>query len=108
MVLDANHVDMLGTDCNSRVVAKLNPLTCNRPSPQAAERLLRAEMERVNTQLENREKIARLCIVGEPWSIGNGIMTPAMKFRRHVVEQRYADWVADGRAETVVWQDPMA
>jgi long-subunit acyl-CoA synthetase (AMP-forming) len=39
----------------------------------------------------DHEKIARLCIVGEPWSIGNGIMTPAMKFRRHVVEQRYAD-----------------
>ncbi|MGO1070719.1 AMP-binding protein [Lysobacter sp. CA199] len=70
---------------------------------------LREDMEQVNAGLESHEKIARLCIVREAWTIDNGIMTPAMKVRRDEVEQRFGAWVAGGmgeRDETIVWEEP--
>ncbi|MGH8083284.1 MAG: AMP-binding protein [Lysobacter sp.] len=70
---------------------------------------LREELQRVNADLESHEKIARLCIVSESWTIDSGLMTPAMKVRRDVVEQRYGAWVAAGmgdRQEAIAWQAP--
>jgi len=61
-----------------------------RRRPRAdVERRLTADMEAVNATLEPHERIGKCVILQDTWSIDNGLMTPTMKVRRNVVEQRY-------------------
>lgn len=48
-----------------------------------------ADMEAVNATLEPHEEIAKIIVVGDTWTIDNGFMTPTMKVKRNIVEERY-------------------
>lgn len=60
------------------------------PAQRAA---LEAEMEAflasLNEQLEGHEQLDCLVLVSEPWSIENGLLTPTLKIRRNLIEERY-------------------
>ncbi|MDH4873538.1 AMP-binding protein [Pseudomonas sp. BN515] len=47
----------------------------------------------VNAQFEPHEQLAFLVVVREPWSIANGLLTPTLKIRRNLIEDRYQDKV---------------
>lgn len=53
-------------------------------------------LDKVNTQLEKHEQIARLIILHEEWTIDNGILTPTLKIKRKVIDtlfqQYYTAW----------------
>ncbi len=51
-------------------------------------------VDRVNGTLANFETLKRFCIVAEEWTIDSGELTPSMKLKRRVVEQRYAAEIA--------------
>jgi long-chain acyl-CoA synthetase len=46
--------------------------------------------------LEAHEKLEKLVILPEPWTVENGLMTPTMKVKRNEVEKihegSYKDW----------------
>lgn len=44
-------------------------------------------VERLNKQLEKHEKLEKLVILPEPWTVENGMMTPTMKVKRNEVEK---------------------
>ncbi|MBL8670045.1 MAG: long-chain fatty acid--CoA ligase [Alphaproteobacteria bacterium] len=50
-----------------------------------------AVVERVNADLSVLERVKRFVIATEPFSIDNGMMTPTMKVRRHVVRDTYRE-----------------
>jgi long-subunit acyl-CoA synthetase (AMP-forming) len=54
---------------------------------------LQAELEHlldsVNSTLEDHEKLSFAVVVKDLWSIENGFLTPTMKIRRSVIEERY-------------------
>ena len=81
------------------------------PSEPALERIKsggQAEVEQaindllgqVNTTVDPHEALAFAVVVSEPWTIDNGMLTPTMKIKRNVIEERYADkvdsWYAHG------------
>ncbi len=43
----------------------------------------------VNDQLESHERLSRLVVVREEWSVENGLLTPTMKLKRDRIEARY-------------------
>lgn len=45
----------------------------------------------LNAQFEAHEQLSCLVIVREPWSIANGLLTPTLKIRRNLIEERYHD-----------------
>ncbi len=47
-------------------------------------------VDKVNAGLANYESMKRMCVVGEEWSVEDGTLTPSMKLKRRVVEQKYA------------------
>ncbi|MDH4656889.1 AMP-binding protein [Pseudomonas sp. JS3066] len=47
----------------------------------------------VNAQFEPHEQLACLVVVREPWSIANGLLTPTLKIRRNLIEDRYQEMV---------------
>ena len=54
------------------------------------EKKLQSIIEKINTELESHQKIKGVLMIKEPWSIDNGILTPTLKIKRHVLEQHYA------------------
>jgi long-chain acyl-CoA synthetase len=50
---------------------------------------LAVALERVNEGLSVIERVRRFVVAGEPFTIANGMLTPSMKVRRHVVRQAY-------------------
>jgi long-chain acyl-CoA synthetase len=75
-------------------------------SKEAVMKGLAADMELVNKNLEPHEEIAKIIVVGETWAIENGFMTPTMKVKRNVVEERYMPLLEKHAPskEKVVWE----
>jgi long-chain acyl-CoA synthetase len=48
-------------------------------------------IDRVNQSLSNLEKVRRFTIAPEPFSVENGMMTPTLKIRRHVIRETYGE-----------------
>ncbi|MFU1545031.1 AMP-binding protein [Aeromonas veronii] len=67
---------------------------------------LEAARVRVNDQLESHAKIRCILVVKTPWNIENGVLTPTMKIKRHLLEQKYAQ-VGDRwpSSQVVVWEE---
>ena len=67
---------------------------------------LEAARVRVNDQLESHAKIRGILVVKTPWNIENGVLTPTMKSKRHLLEQKYAHvgerWPS---SQVVVWEE---
>ena len=56
---------------------------------QAYLEFLQKTIHMVNQDLSVIEKIRRFTIIDEPFSIENGMLTPTLKIRRHVVVEKY-------------------
>lgn len=70
--------------------AKEEDIDPNQITTQQRESLL----DRVNGQLDNfpgYAKVVSLSVIGEPWTIENGLITPTMKLKRKAIYERYAD-----------------
>ena len=53
-------------------------------------RAIAQAVDRVNAQLSAIEKIRRFTLVGEPFSVENGMMTPTWKIRRHKIRENFS------------------
>ena len=66
-------------------------------------------MNTVNTQLDPHEQLSFVAVAQGPWTVGNGFITPTLKIKRNVLENRYqpcvADWMKQNRP--VVWESPV-
>ncbi len=59
-------------------------------SLRVRESILR-HISRINRKLSHWEKICRWALIGDELSIESGLLTPTLKIRRKVAEERYAD-----------------
>ena len=66
-------------------------------SKDELEKSLMGTVKELNPSLENFEKIAKVIIMDEDWSVDNGLLTPTLKVKRNRVEaihkDRYAQWL---------------
>jgi long-subunit acyl-CoA synthetase (AMP-forming) len=68
---------------------------------------LEAHLKAVNAKLDHHEQLALICVIGRPWAIDNGMLTPTMKLKRGAIEGEYGP-LAQGwydQKKPVVWQD---
>jgi long-chain acyl-CoA synthetase len=75
----------------------------------AARAALEAELTHalatLNARAAPHERIARVVVIHEPFSLENGMLTPTLKVRRHSVEARYSErfevWA--GQPNPIIW-----
>ncbi len=81
-------------------------LSTGRLSREALGREFEQLLRQVNATLEDHEKLDFAVVVKEQWTMENGFLTPTMKIKRSVIEERYlpqaAQWKKAGSA--VVWE----
>jgi long-chain acyl-CoA synthetase len=72
----------------------------------AIESSLRELMDSINKDLDPHEQVSFIAAVRGPWTIGNDAMTPTMKIKRGVLENRYQAFVDDWNRQSrpVVWE----
>ena len=52
-------------------------------------RAIQAAVDRVNAQLSVIEKVRRVILADEPFTVENEQMTPSLKIRRHILKKAY-------------------
>ena len=52
-------------------------------------------VDRVNRSLASFERIKKIALLPEPFSLGSGELTPTLKVKRRVVSERYADQIEE-------------
>lgn len=80
---------------------------CVDPEARAAlERSLAERMQSVNAELDPFERLNMIVIADGPWTVGNGLMTPTLKIRRGVVEERYQVLIDEWESQQgpIVWE----
>jgi long-chain acyl-CoA synthetase len=52
---------------------------------------MNAAVDRVNSKMSALEKIRRIALTAEGFTIDNAMLTPSLKIRRHIIRERYGD-----------------
>lgn len=78
-----------------------------RAERHAVTQSLHSTLSTVNPALRNYEKIKKMVIVRENWSVENNMLTPTLKIKRTIVENNYESKMGDWYSleETVVWEE---
>ncbi|HDU8576635.1 AMP-binding protein [Vibrio diabolicus] len=70
------------------------------------ERTTQKVIARMNKELASHEQIKGVLMIKDPWTIENGVLTPTLKIKRHVLEQKYHEvgqnWP---KGQLVVWEE---
>ncbi|HEY0111298.1 MAG TPA: AMP-binding protein [Fibrella sp.] len=70
------------------------------------ERSLEDTLTTVNPKLHSYERVRKLVIVRDPWTVDNNLMTPTMKIKRNVIETHYdaslQPWYEND--EVIIWE----
>jgi len=80
---------------------------CSSPDAwKALERSLQSQLDQVNAQLDPHERVQFIAIADGPWTVSNGFMTPTLKIKRTVLENRYQSLVDNWERTNcpVVWE----
>ena len=73
---------------------------------KAIEQALQSRLEQVNSELDPHERVQFVAIADGPWTVSNGLMTPTLKIKRTVLENRYQTLVDNWERTNcpVVWE----
>jgi len=68
-------------------------------------RQLESHLEATNATLDPHEHLDKLFVVPEEWTAENGLLTPTLKLRRAIIEEKYATRLPPlfTRPERIVW-----
>lgn len=65
---------------------------------------LRATLKDVNGHLESHQRMSNVIIVNDEWTTENELLTPTLKVKRDVLEDRYRSLISQNFTSQVVWE----
>lgn len=93
---DIDQVCIVGTGIPQPIALVVVSQSGKAKSKAELERSLMDTVKEINPQLESFEKIAKVIVMKEDWSVDNGLLTPTLKVKRNRVEanhkDRYGEW----------------
>lgn len=60
-------------------------------------------LKTVNSKLESHQRLDRIVVFAQEWSIENELLTPTLKVKRHVIEERFKSVILGNYEEKIVW-----
>lgn len=96
-------VCVMGAGLRAPVAVVVLSAAAEPSSRDEIETSLRSTLKEVNAGLESHERMSHVFIAQEEWSIENGLLTPTLKFKRDLIEDRYAERIAELGADSLVW-----
>lgn len=73
---------------------------------QVVKQSLEETLKNLNPNLKSYERVQRMVVLREPWTVENNKMTPTLKIKRNVIEKEFApkleSWYE--KPETVFWE----
>jgi len=66
---------------------------------------IRKTFEAINAKLESHQVMDRVVIMKNEWSIENDLLTPTLKVKRHVLEERFVGVIQGEYTDKLVWVD---
>lgn len=64
---------------------------------------LEVTLNKVNATLESHQRLDHLVVMTQPWTIENGLLTPTLKVKRHMLEERFPTVINNSYTQPVVW-----
>jgi long-chain acyl-CoA synthetase len=93
---DIDQVCIVGTGIPQPIALVVVSELGKSKSKAILEKSLMGTVDELNPKLESFEKIAKVIIMEEDWSVDNGLLTPTLKVKRNRVEgihkDRYGQW----------------
>lgn len=74
-------------------------------SKDSVTQTLTATLTELNGTLESHQRLDRIVIFKDEWSIENELLTPTLKVKRHVIEEKFKAVIVGSHTEKVVWID---
>lgn len=74
--------------------------------PPTVSRSLEEVVRTLNPRLHSYERLHKVIVVKDPWTVDNNMMTPTMKIKRSVIEKRYEPHLSVWyeHPDTVIWE----
>ncbi|NJL15370.1 MAG: AMP-binding protein [Microscillaceae bacterium] len=73
---------------------------------EALQNSLDATLQKLNASVMKHEQVQSVVVMREAWGVENGLLTPTLKIKRNVLEEKYEialqNWAA--QPETVIWE----
>ncbi|GAB54817.1 AMP-dependent synthetase and ligase [Glaciecola punicea ACAM 611] len=74
-------------------------------SKEAVVQTLTAMLTSINETLESHARLDRIVIFKEEWSIENDLLTPTLKVKRHIIEEKFKSVIVGEHSDKIVWVD---
>ncbi len=73
---------------------------------EAVTQSLAATLSDINPKLKSYERVQKIVIMKEAWTVDNNMLTPTLKTKRNIIEKNYDQMIEpwyDGK-ESIIWQ----
>ena len=98
-------VCVTGTNLPQPVALLVLSEEAQKKDKSAVEASLKKTFEAINAKLESHQVMDRVVIMSNEWSIENDLLTPTLKVKRHVLEERFVDIIQGDYTKKLVWVD---
>jgi len=99
-------VCVVGTNLPQTIALVVLSPEAKQQDKQAVSESLVTTMKEVNTRLDKHEKMHKVVVVRDEWTVDNNLLTPTLKVKRNVLEKKlqphYEQWYH--APEKVIWQ----
>jgi long-subunit acyl-CoA synthetase (AMP-forming) len=65
---------------------------------------LQTTLDKVNAGLESHERMSNIVIVNDEWTIENDLLTPTLKLKRNILEDKYSQLISRQFSEPIAWE----
>jgi long-subunit acyl-CoA synthetase (AMP-forming) len=96
---------VMGSGLRAPVAVAVLSQSAKSASNHDIEESIAAMLDAVNQTLESHEKIDRVVLVNDEWTIENELLTPTMKIKRDQLEEKYRTLISDDFPGKVQWEN---